>query len=368
MKTKILKTLIVLAVLAGLGILGYSIVSKWWYVPKYGEADRYDLSDNLSVEYNYDGVDILNYSTGKVVGHYDEVLSAFLSEESKHCTRVVVKNDLRGYISAKTGEVIFEPQFLHAWVDDPESGLAACVNKDHKLGFVNVQTKEIAIPFQFDFDDDLFIPYDQPIFDFVFHYDFCIVPGKDGKIGMIDKTGKLLLPAEYVDIINWRDANTSTIILKKDAGEDSYYRYVYGVCDRNFKIVLPVEYDGIISTHAGSDYDNRKYIVKKNYVQKLYDEKGKLLSDFYVEKRDGEYDDKKEEYIEKSAFEPVFEPNNITLSIYIKYYLDGYCGIIDTTNRVVIPAKYNTIEYLGNGNFACNEDEYSALIKDKNYH
>lgn len=456
MARKILKTAIVLAFLAGLGILGYSLVSKW-YDKKYGEADRTKLTDILTeIKYNNGEIGILNNATGKVVGRYNKVLEAFLPEESAHRIRVVVKNNLRGCISAETGEEIFEPQFLYAWVDDPESGLAACVNHDHKLGFVNVKTKEIAIPFQFDFDEDRFVPkyysYSKgdyvrsSILDFVFSNGICIIPGKDGKIGVIDTSGKELLPAVYSDIINWRDARTPNIILKKRADKDSDYDYVYGVCDRNFKMilpfaynhfekqweyedskdwsikmhsyvvskdgkygildtlfkeilpikydniaaqenaylvktgrkygvldsifkaVLPVEFDWICTIHLGDDYDNDLYIAKKDYVQKLYDAKGKLLNDFYVEKREDEYDADKDEYVEKSAFEPVFEPNKAALSKYIRYYLDGNYGIIDDMQRVVIPAKYNKIEYLGNGNFSCTEGDYSFLFKDKNSH
>jgi hypothetical protein len=561
MVQKNLKTAIVLAFIAGLGILGYSIVSKWYDI-KYGETDRSKLTDNLTeVEYNNGEIGILNNTTGKVVGRYNKVLRTFRPEEPTHLIMIVVKNNLRGYISAQTGEVIFEPQFLYAWVDDLESGLAACVNKDHKLGFVNVRTKEIAIPFQFDFDGDKFVHYNYysmesfPILDFVFSNGICIIPGKAGKIGMIDQTGKLLLPAIYSDIINWRDANTPNIILKrkpffvgigifseycngyvkiteilqntpasaqgdlkvndvilkiKQEGDSDYkdvtnmphedvlnligrenyetgtkvtllvkhengstqditivrdkiindnsdYEYMYGVCNRNFemilpfdynsfeknweyangdcgdcfdeedsriivinyivskdgkygildtlfkeilpikydnikvdlvnhktyivqkndkygvldstfKTVLPIEFDRIGTICIDDDYDNTLYIAKKDYVQKLYDDKGKLLNDFYIKKREGEYDYDKEEYVEKSVFEPVFEPNRTTLSKYIRYYLDGYSGIVDDSKKVVIPAKYHKIEYLGNGNFACTEDEYSFLFKDKNNH
>lgn len=441
MARKILKTAIALAFLAGFGILGYSIVSKW-YGKKYGETDRTELTDNLTeIEYNNGETGVLNHTTDKVIGRYDKILRTFLSKESTHFTYIVVKDNLRGYISTQTGEVIFEPQFLYAWLDDPESGLAACVDKDHKLGFVNVRTKKIVIPFQFDYNENLFAPYGYSMLDFVFSNGICIVPGKDGKIGMIDKTGKVLLPTKYSDIINWRDANTPNIILKKDASADSEYQYVYGICDRNFKMtvpfgynsfekntdytddgdiyvknyivskedkygvldtlfntilplkydqieaqnnsylvelkgkygvldsnlktILPAEYDWIYATYTDGNYDNCKYIVKKNFVQKLYDEKGKLLNDFYIEKRDGEYDYEKEEYVNNSAFESVCEPHQTILSKYIQYYLDGRYGMIDGNNRVVIPAKYDKIEYLGNGNFVCTEEEYSFLIKDK---
>jgi hypothetical protein len=182
------------------------------------------------------------------------------------------------------------------------------------------------------------------------------IVSKDGKYGILDTLFKEILPKKYDKI---------------EAQDNSYLVEVggkYGVLDNVFKTVLPLEFDWISTTnHIGDDdYINDLYIARKDYVQKLYDAKGRLLNDFYVEKRESEYDEDKDKYVEKSAFEPVFEPNKTTLSAYIKYYLDGSYGIIDGAQRVVIPAKYDKIEYLGNGNFSCTEGDYSFLFKDKN--
>ncbi|MDH6357783.1 PDZ domain-containing protein [Parabacteroides sp. PF5-9] len=535
MAQKILKSVIILSFIVGLGILGYSIGSKW-HDEKYGEVNRYDLSETLSViEYSNGEIGVLNNITDKIIGRYDNVLRTFLPEESTHSIRIVVKDGLRGYISARTGEVIFEPQFLYAWIDDPESGLAACVNKDHKLGFVDVQTKKVAIPFQFDYNEDLFAPCvyygdkRESILDFVFSNGICIVPNKDGKIGIIDKTGKELLPTKYSDIINWRDAKTTNIILKRksfivgigiiseyvdgyikideiiqdtpaflqgelkkndvilkikqdneseyinvfniphedvlnlirgekdtkvtlfvkhedgtteditivrDEVEDEYseYTYVYGVCNRNFEmivpfeynkfeknldfdenfdyyvksytvskdgkygvldsifnVVLPVEYAYIRATDFSTcfivknlnenfeakygllnenfelilpiEYDyieeskTFEFVGRKDYVQKLYDRKGKIVSNFYLDDRDCE---------ENQVYQPIFEPESDKLSNYIQYRLGYRYGVIDINQNVIIPAKYRRIEYLGNKTFSCmEEDNYSCLIKDK---
>ncbi|MDR2129690.1 MAG: WG repeat-containing protein, partial [Odoribacteraceae bacterium] len=179
------------------------------------------------------------------------------------------------------------------------------------------------------------------------------IVSKEGKYGILDTLFTTILPLQYDAI----EVCKNTYIVRLN--------YKYGVLDSDFSTLLPVEFDWIYATYIDDDHDNNNYIVKKDHVQKLYDEKGRLISDFYIEKRDREYDDEKDEYVEKSAFEPVFEPNKTTLSAYIEYYLDGYYGIIDDATRVVIPAKYDKIEYLGNGNFACIKDESSFLIKDK---
>jgi hypothetical protein len=425
MTGKILKTVIVLVVLSGLGILGYHIV-HYELDTKCGETYRWILSEKLTVvEYNNDEISILNNATNKITGRYDRILYTYggeytPKEESVH---VVIKDDLRGYISAETGEVIFEPQFLHAWLDDAESNFAACVNKDGKLGFINVKTKEVVIPFEFDYEENSFFVSEHSILDFIFSNGICIVPGKEGTLGIIDKTGNLLLPIEFLDIINWRDKNTPNIILKKYADEDSDYSYLYGVCDRNFNMIVPFEYNniqkntqydenynifvrnyivqkedmyGILDTlfniilpvqysnievidsiyivslnekygvldnkyqpvlpiefdWIGTNGKNNEFIAKKENNQKLYDSKGGIIHNCFIEN-----------YEDINVFEEIYEKDNI--APYVKYYLDGYYGILDDMQNVVIPAKYDKIKYIGNKNFVCTKGNYSLIIKDK---
>jgi hypothetical protein len=393
---RILTVVIVVLSLMGLGILAFNI----WNVNVHS-METFDENSEVS--------EVFNTKWGRTSSFY-----------------VFNKDGKRGYISAETGKEVVKPIYKRAWIDDMETGLAACVNGDYKLGFINAKTGETVIPFQFDFDVDYNTGrYDQPVFDYVFCNGICIVPGEGGKLGMIDKTGKLLLPIEYVDIINWRDKNTPNIILKKYADEDSDYEYIYGVCDRNFNMIVPFEYNefkknidydvhlknyivkkdgkygildtlfnlilpikynsitlpyesnfyivelndkyGVIDSNfrmvlpveydwIGTQLSN--YIAKKDDVQKLYDERGKIINDFYIED-DGESDE--------DVFQSVFEPEQSKLTAYIQYYLDGYYGIIDVNKNVVIPAKYDRIKYLGNGNFACKQNGYSFIIKDKKY-
>jgi hypothetical protein len=454
---KIIKSIIILAVVAGIGILAYYYGTQWYH-NKYGENYRWEISPTLvAIQYHNGEVGILNTSTNKIMGRYDKILSShyYDMEDYDNATFVtwegsviiVVKNGLRGYLSDKTGAEIFKPQFTRAWIDGEESHLAACVNKEGKMGFINVKTKKVAIPFQFNFDEDSFIyddwHQDKSIYDFIFCNGICIVPGEDGKLGIIDTTGRLLLPIEFSDIINWRDANTPHIILKKQIDYDDYDDYdddcydddgydddgngcLYGICDRNFNtivdfqyssfiknteysnhgnifvknyivrkdglwgildtafnVILPIKYDYIkaednifivetdnkygvldskLKTILPMEYDWISYqyissekgkfiIAKKDYVQKLYDGTGKIIRNFYLETR---------RYI--NVFEPMYERDRLTS--YVTFYLDGYYGVIEGMQRVVIPAKYDEIEYLGGGRFACTEDGYVFLWKD----
>lgn len=359
------------------------------------------INDYISVLSLDDGVAVVDESTGEIAGYYDKVIPYYL--DSDDLAAVVVKEELRGYISARTGELIFEPQFRYAWVDG-ENALAACVNAEGKMGFLNVETKEVAIPFQYDFDGELFCPGDWPVFDFVFSNGLCIVPGKGGTLGLINEKGELVLPIEYTDIIDWREPESAHIILERRTDDG---QYLYGMCDRNFNMQLPVDYDsleliwdydvtagenrvsGFIASRNGFygllnssletvlpfEYDRigltdtyytnvDGIIAVKNYVPYLFDRKGQLLNDFYVPNY-SVYDDAMNEFVRKIGFTPLTEPNNGIASGYILYPLEEYYGVIDGEKRVVIPARYDSIEYLGLGTFACVLNDITYLIHDK---
>lgn len=96
------------------------------------------INDYISTVAVDEGVSVIDGSTGKVAGHYDRVMPDYLDQDV--LAAVVVKDGLRGYISARTGEVIFEPQFRYAWVDGGNT-LAACVNAEGKMGFVKMITQ-----------------------------------------------------------------------------------------------------------------------------------------------------------------------------------------------------------------------------------
>ncbi|MCM1502755.1 MAG: WG repeat-containing protein [Bacteroidales bacterium] len=427
MKTKICNLLIIVSLVGVCISIGYG-----FYVHRYAVHHWDELNEHLTVVKYSDGrLGIRNNETGKVVGCFDEIKSQYCGQDA--CSFVVVRDNLRGYVSAVTGEVIFEPQFLYAWVDDGESNLAACVDTEHRLGFVNVRTKETTIPFQYDFNDRSFVSYMGPVLDFVFSNGLCIVPGAEGKIGLIDVYGNSVLPIQYEDIINWRDIDTPEIILKRKA--DDGMGFLYGVCDRDFNLLVPFEFNcftkvwdydsqgevhlyGYIVSKAGKyglldsafneqlplkyDYmavtehgsyiasmdgkygvldNNLKiivpfeyefiyeedssegYVAEKNYTSRLFDKTGNLINDFYVKNR-YTYDVELCDYVAMKSLEAIPEPFGGGASAYVKYDFHGSCGVVTGTRRVVIPAKYENIEYLGHGNFACTVDGNVFLVHD----
>lgn len=393
MKKKVLTVIIVILFLSVIFIMGYTCYTN---NQESGEYCR-NYNEYLGVVESDEGLAIKNMVNGKIMGHYDFLLPYYADMDA--VTSVVVKDNLRGYISSVTGEMIFEPQFRYAWLDNGENALAACVNQEGRMGFVNVETREVAIPFQYDFNEDILCPYSQPVYDFVFCNGLCIVPDSEGNLGLIDENGELVLPIEYSDIINWRDEYASEIILERKTEEDGIYRY--GICDRSFNMLLPLEYDsiervwrydyllqkrscvyivlrngryglldGALKQILPLEYDNiyedteiDGIVAVKNYVPQLYSLAGVLLNDFYAMSEIA-YDGESGEYIDVAGFESVPEPFSDEASGYIQYYLDGCYGIIDGNKKVIIPARYDEIRYLGKGNFTCSIDGITYLIHD----
>jgi hypothetical protein len=344
------------------------------------------LSENLTiVEYNNGKTGVLNDSTNTIVGIYDYVFhtSAYDDNENKRSVFVVVKDNLRGYISAETGEVIFEPQFLHAWIDDPESNLAACVNKDNKLGFVNVLTKETVIPFEFDYNkyaDYVFhgglccvtkwqqdneetgntlkegcidikgnevIPV---IFDYVefFESDYIKVQ-KDGHYGLLDTLFNAVLPIEYDYIELYEDFSVAVELEGK-------YGYLERLPNGKYKIVLPIEYDNI-------DFNEQGIVATKDGIAKLYDNTGKkILNNFYCYDVEPLYEITDEVYAYDEEGDWVKKQETRKKSPYSTFYLSGYYGVIDTNFKLIIPAKYESVKYIGNGFFKCENSDYEFVI------
>lgn len=349
------------------------------------------LTDNLNTRILDNGrAEIFNPQLDQVVGCYDMVFAQDYG--SSNCERfmnssmgsVLVRDEgLYGFIDPVTGEVIMEPQFVMAWDSDPISGLAACLNDELKLGFVDLKTKQMVIPFQFEIDSTYLDPgwrNGYRYFDFMFRDGFSLVPGPNGKVGIINEAGEIVVPIEYDEIevkdygelshswdelwytetmssVAHRDYRNdysfekSVILMKKDSTGVARY----GVFDKNGVINIPVEYDQI----AFSDSDDKVLLFcQKGGIVKAVDKDGNFLRDFCF-MDDFHYED---------GTEVLMEPDRKP-SPYIKYRtLNGY-AVMDTDFRVVVePNDYWDIQYLGGGLFACEgNDESGVFLKDEKY-
>ncbi|WP_294627925.1 WG repeat-containing protein [uncultured Bacteroides sp.] len=114
-----------------------------------------------------------------------------------------------------------------------------------------------------------------------------------GKYGLINTRGKVVLPVEYEEIINFDEQDRSRWMIKKDGmwglikllvspqyDKLDYYRgyacvekqHRMGMIDKNGKVVIPLEYDSITRV---SDNIIRAY---KQGVPILMDRRGKVVA------------------------------------------------------------------------------------------
>ena len=347
------------------------------------------LTDYLNTRILDNGkVEIFKPQLNKVVGCYDMVVAqdygSSICERFMNSTMgsvLVRENGLYGYIDPVTGEVMMEPQFIMAWDSDPISGIAACINDELKLGFVNIETKQVVIPFQFEIDSTYLDPgwrNGYRYFDFMFRNGLSLVPGPNGKVGIINEAGGIVVPIEYDEIEvkdygvlshSWDElwySETMSSVVQRDYRDDYCFDKPvilmkkdstgvarYGVFDKNGVINILVEYDQIAFCDS---YEKAMLLCQNGGILRGIDEEGKLMDDFFFN-YDCAYGD-----CVTVLMDPEYKP-----SPYIQYMtLNGY-AVMDSEFRVVIePNDYWNIQYLGYGLFACEgENDFGVSLKDE---
>ena len=167
-------------------------------------------------------------------------------EYSDGLSRVYYKGKY-GYIDEKKKEVI-DLKYLRA--KDFKNGIAQVSLDGKYFGFINKQGKTV-IPLEFE--------------DFGYEFrDGVINAKKQGKWGLLNNKGKILVPFQY-DYIRFPEDGLSVARIKKGEAK------VYGVVDENGKTVVPFEYDDI------EDYSEGLARVRKNGLFGFIDKKGKIV-------------------------------------------------------------------------------------------
>lgn len=347
------------------------------------------LTENLRTVEKDGMVEIYNEEMKKVVGRYQKVfaqnygthLTEIFMRSQEGSVMVVNEDDLFGYISPITGEVLVEPQYLLAWDSDMSSGLAACVNSEHKMGFINVFTKEIVIPFNIGLDSAYFdYNLDYAYYDFIFRNGYSLVPGKDGLVGMINEAGETVLPAEFSDIKTtqlyclkkeWDElpqlrCSVGGSVIQESTDYDDYdFRNPiivektdsagvrYGVFDMKKGMIIPVEYDFV--DYAITEGDGNLFLCQKNGALQVLDANGEMICDRTY------YNDIRQSVNIRVIYDSERQPTK-----YILYNtLDGW-AVMNTDFQIIItPNGYWEINYLGDGVFVCEKDDYSVILKDE---
>ncbi len=221
---------------------------------------------------------------------------------------------------------------------------------------------------------------------------------KDGKYGLIDFSGKEVLPAEYEEITALQGI-TKTVVLKKDGKyglfnstsktkflETEYtaikalgntYNDGYIVTDVNGKlglvgsegkVILPNIYDGIDRVYGSNMYvilegGKKKLISKEGTVilESGFDEIVSIDGNNLVVKNVGKYGviDTSGNVIIDTAFDSM---KSCFSDLYIISTAGKY-GVIDINKDIKVEIKYNNIEYRSDiASLVCENEDYTTDI------
>lgn len=265
----------------------------------------------------------------------------------------LVKNDnpldkKYGFVNSH-GEVVIPLQYQRA--NTFHEGLAVVDLDYDKSGYIDT-TGKLAIPAEYEFASD-------------FHDGWASVK-KNGKIGFIDKHNQVKLPFIYANADNFENGFASATMTGKDEE--------WGVIDKTGKIVVPFKYRYVYQVspnEAGWVFsvtqDDKEMMLneKGNIVFPAYDEIG-FIEQGLVNVKKGEkwgfVNAKNETKIDFVYDEAIGFYNGLAL---VKK--DGKYGFINPLGEVVIPLIYDKISQPFYDSFGQNVDTITAQKDGKFY-
>ena len=235
---------------------------------------------------------------------------------------VFFRNGLRGYLNANTGKVIIPEQYRRAWVFS--EGLAAVVNESGKIGFIN-KDNEVVVPFVNTYNSGRAV-------DYLFEGGLCMMTDEEGKSGLIDMSGNWAVEAAY-DYI-WAPHHGKYRIVTLDDK--------YGVFDENLSLIFPIVYDHIEIADKESD----GLLLTKGGIKQQVAYDGTIIQPFVFDGINDLYYTKNISPIVMSDEDGCssLRTEATILSDYLRYWIDGSCGVIRrSTGEVILPALYDDI-------------------------
>lgn len=329
------------------------------YGPRHKECNDSTCYENTFISrdiYYHDHLDgkgyIYNILTGERTVKHIAWIAKPLGNDSLVCFSDGKK---RGYFNKFTGKVIIPAKYDHAWIFS--DGLAS-VEEDGFIKFIDATGKVVFEPG---------LRYHAWMDGYVFHWGYCVIYNENNNMyGMIDKTGKTVLPTEYKNILV---CNDSLICVEK--GKEM------GVLDRNLNPVLPLM--ECIITGCDETID---VVMPDNTIRK-YDLAGNLIDDCYINDfRMLEYETEAIVYVkpenqarsssdddESEWSNGVDDDENSTFyhpktTARLRAYSagSGYEGLMTADGHIVTKPSYTNIEAIGPDLYLCTIDNSSSIV------
>lgn len=194
------------------------------------------------------------------------------------------------------------------------------VQKDEKYGLINFSGKEI-------------IPADYEEITAISGIENSFKVKKDEKYGIVDNEGKIIVEPKYADIDVLGKDNKSGFIVKDDTGK-------YGIIDYSNNEILEIKYDAIEKV-----YGNDLYVVTENGKQKLVNKEN---SDVLT-----------------SGFDSIKQilSNQENAVIFVK---SNKYGVMNLSGEIVINAEYDDLKEVKTGIFIAKKSDKYGIINTEN--
>ena len=192
---------------------------------------------------------------------------------------------------------------------------------------------------------------------------------KDGKYGLIDLTGKEILPCEYENITVVAGVKNS-IKIQKDGK--------YGLATNEGTIVLETAYTDILN--FGDDYKNGYIIINAEKKQGVVDYLGKQLLEPKYEKVEQIYGkdlfvvtETGKQKLVNSTGEVQLESGYDSIKQILGYTTQGVVfkkdnkyGVMDTNGETLVPAEYDDLKEVKDEVFIAKKADKYGIINIKN--
>ena len=239
--------------------------------------------------------------------------------------------------------MIIKPKYDHAWVFS--DGLAS-VDDNGSIKFIDGTDKVVI---------DQGMPYILNMEGYVFHSGYCVVDTDDGELcGLIDKTGKIVLPKEYSSISPTDDLEMWRITKGKENG----------LLDKDLKPIIP------LTECSMWVCDNMVDMTMPDHTMRKYDLQGNLINDFYVtsvrmleyEKEEIKYEPAEFGDIDNTRME--MAPYHPKATARMRAYVagDGYEGLMNADGHLITMPLYKNISAIGYDLYLCEVSNSDHVI------
>ncbi len=223
------------------------------------------------------------------------------------------------------------------------------VTENEKIGFVNLNLEEVIKP-QYDDADD-------------FSYHGCAHVRQGEKWGIIDTTGKIIVPIQYEEYRSM-DEHKDRFSVKKDGK--------VGVIDAHQKVIIPFDYDNILVLDSVIVVTVGQYDINEKHG--LMDVNGQPLTPvkyekfrenidrtitFKIREKEEVFDAKGQRFFEsRMSTDEGTLPSGVTIR-------NGKAGLLDASGQVILPFEYDFISEFTDGFAVVYANEKVGYVNSK---